>query len=315
MDKTKLFSYIIITYKNFDGIIDTLSSLFQQDYPSIELIISDDGSPNYDDEIVMIKDYIDRNKSGNIVNIVYNRLEENHGTVFNVNSAIKRCSGYYIKLQGAGDRLSVKDALSRCVNALENNDYDIVFSKLIGVAPDGRKVKHLASCEDDYDLLRSFTPHQLCNRLFARNCLPAPAWAATSSLFERNGLFPNTTRLIEDYPFWITLCLNNEKIGFIDDILVEYGLNGVSSTGHYSELFMEDMFKLYEKHIFPYDKRFGVFQPLYNRLKKMGLGAYMAKARWGKYGLVDKMCAYIKYGLFFLYIYIQEKKVEMKNIR
>ena len=55
--KNELFSFWILTYLKFDGVYATLDSLFQQDYPEIELIISDDGSPNYYDEIEKIKEY------------------------------------------------------------------------------------------------------------------------------------------------------------------------------------------------------------------------------------------------------------------
>ena len=57
---SQLLSFCILTYKNFDGIIDTLDSLFQQDHPCIELIISDDGFTNYEEHIQEIKQYIKR---------------------------------------------------------------------------------------------------------------------------------------------------------------------------------------------------------------------------------------------------------------
>ncbi len=313
ISENELFSFAIITYKNFNGVFDTLESLFEQDYPRIELIIADDGSPNYGDEIGAIREYIEDNKGENIVNTVYAHLEKNQGTVLNINNAIKVSNGYYFKALGAGDCLIEGVTLSRYVEALNNSDADIVFSKLIGVAPNGEFVKHLASCEENYDLLRSMTPDELCNRLYVRNCLPAPAWVAKRKLFDKNGLFPETARLIEDYPYWLLLCQRGEKIQFIDDILIKYRLNGVSSTGQYGEAFMEDMFAIYNKHIFPYDKRFGVIQPLYNLLKKLGLEAYLAKAQWNKYNVTDKTRAYLKYGLFFVYINLQNYKIKIKN--
>lgn len=44
-------SLIVLTYRFFSGIYNTLDSIFEQDYPSIELIISDDGSPDSDEEL------------------------------------------------------------------------------------------------------------------------------------------------------------------------------------------------------------------------------------------------------------------------
>ncbi|MBO6129247.1 MAG: glycosyltransferase [Pseudobutyrivibrio sp.] len=307
------FSFSILTYRNFDGIYETLDSLFMQDYRDIELIISDDGSEEYEKEIVSIKEYISKNKSSNVSNVVFTHLECNKGTVENLNNAIKISSGRYFKTLGCGDSFAEVDALSRYAEVLRKEDTKLVFSKLIGITKNGEKVKYLASCEDNYDLLREMTPKELENRLYIRNCLPAPAWAARKDLFEEFGLFPNTARLIEDYPYWIFLCQNGQLFTFIDDILVKYKLDGVSSTGKYSKTFMDDMFKIYEKHIFPYDKRYGLFQPIYNYLKRQGLRAYLALAEWDDYSVREKIFQKIKYLPFFIYIDIGERLITKRN--
>lgn len=311
--KNKLFSFWILTYLKFEGVYATLDSLFQQDYPEIELIISDDGSPNYDEEIKKIKKYVEENKGSNIVSTIYLHLEKNQGIVRNANNAIKHANGEFVKGLGDADILCRKDALSKYVQYLENNDCDIVFAKLEGVTEQGEKIKHLAACEDDYEMLTNMTPSELANKLYARNCLPAPAWGARKRLFDKNGLYLPITRLIEDYPYWLHLCRHNVKIGFMDQVLVHYKMSGISSAGNYGIGFMEDMFKIYDQCIFPYDNRFGVFQPMYNWLKRMGLNAYYAKAKWKGYSVKDKMAAYAKYGLFFMYIYLNDLKIKIKN--
>ncbi len=309
----ELLSFAILTYKNFDGIIDTLDSLFSQDYPRIELIISDDGSPNYYEEIENVKEYINCNKTSNIENVIYSHLEINQGTVKNLNNSIEKCNGKYYKLLGGGDVLASTDALSKYVSFLEGNDVRIVFSKLVGITPDGSYVKHLAACEDDYDKLRELSPDELCNKLYARNFLPGPAWCAKRELFDINGMFIEKIRLIEDYPYWINLCRNKEKIGFMDDVLINYKLDGVSSTGTYSKMFMEDMFAIYENYIFPYDKRYSFLQPLYNAIKKSGLNAYMNLAKWKEYTITQKIISIIKYGLLYMYMWVNNKIYKYKN--
>lgn len=313
MKDKKLLSFLILTYRHFDGIYETLDSLFEQDYPEIEIVISDDGSPNYKEEIVPIKEYIESHKSENIKNVIYNHLEPNQGTVQNINSAIKCSNGFYIKDLGADDTLATKDALTRFVGFLEESDVEICFAKVMGILDDGTKVPHLAACEEDYDLLKSLTPMQMRDRLFVRNFLPAPAWMAKRTLFEKYGFYPVKTRLIEDYPYWITLCNQNVRFGFLDEVLVIYKQNGISSAGSYSKAFMDDMFVIYNHYIFPYDKRFGVFQPFYNWLKKMGLNTYVAKAEWDEYHMWKKILAYVKYGPFFFYIWLGNQKYKKLN--
>ena len=309
----KLLTFFILTYINFEGIFDTLECVFNQDYPEIELIISDDGSPNYYEEIEKVKQYIDENKTRNILAVKYLHLEKNQGTVCNVNNVLRHANGEFIKGLGGADTLSCRSALSKYIDYLEKNDCQIVFAKLEGVTENGENIKYLASCEDDYSKLANMSPQELCDLLYSRNCLPAPAWCARKKLFDENGMYLSVTRLIEDYPYWIYLCRRNVKFGFMDEVLVKYRMNGISSAGNYSISFMEDMFIIYEQCIFPYDQRFGVMQPIYNKLKRMGLEAYYTKAQWKKYTWIQKVNSYIKYGVFYVYIFVNRKKIERKN--
>lgn len=303
-----LISFIILTYRNFDGIYDTLDSIFKQDYPMIEIIISDDASPNASEELPKIREYIDLHKGDNITNVIINAIKENGGTVKNMNQALKLANGEYIKDLGAEDELNTIDALTKYKEFLDESGCYVCCSKLRGVTPEGEEKLKLASCEDDYDTLRKYSPLELRDRLFVRNCLPAPAFFMKKELFEKYGYYDEDIRLIEDYPYWLHLCTEGVKIGFIDERLIDYKLSGVSSAGHYSKMFMKDMLIIYDKYIFPYDKRYGIMQGMYNRLKKMGLGAYIAIAERDEYSVGKKILSYIKYGVFFAYIKLSNLK-------
>lgn len=308
-----LISFLILSYRNIEGIIPTVRSVFEQDYPKIEIIISDDGSPNYEADIGKVRDFIEANRTENIRRVVYYHFEENQGTVKNANNACRLAQGEYIKDLGAEDTLAGPDVLSRYVRFLEESGKQICFARLQGVAPDGRIVKSLASCADDYTEYRKMTPLQVRDQLFVRNFLPAPAWFARKSLFEQYGYYDERIRLIEDYPYWIHLCTEGVSFGFMDDVMINYQLSGVSSTGSYGKAFMEDMYKIYENNIFPYDKRYGILQPVYNMLKKAGLNAYMDRAKWADYSFGQKALAWIRHGAFFAYIDYSNRRVDRKN--
>lgn len=300
-----LISFVILTYRNFDGIYDTLDSVFRQDYPKIEIIISDDCSPNAGQELPKIESYIAEHRTPNIQNVVVHTMEQNVGTVKNINYAYRLASGEYIKDLGAEDTLNAPDVLSRYKHFLDESGCLLCVAKVRGVDPEGKYHYNLASCEDNYDALRSYTPDGLRDRLFVRNCLPSPAFFFRKELFETYGYYPEDTRLIEDYPYWLYLCSRQVKFAFLDDRMIDYKLSGVSSAGHYSKAFMNDMLVIYNKYIFPVDRRFGVLQPLYNNLKRGGLGAYIALAEWDDYSFGQKLTACIKHGIFFVYIRLQ----------
>lgn len=308
-----LISFIILVYRHFEGITTTLQSVFEQDYPRIEIIISDDASANYNEEIGKIKAFVDEHRTENIVRVVYNHLEENQGTVRNANSALRLARGEYIKNLGAEDTLTHPGALSRYVDFIEESGCLLCFSRLQGVDDNGNIIRHLASSAEDYAPLRGMTPLQLRDRLFARNMLPSPADFFKRELLERYGYYPETTRLIEDYPFYLHLCTEGVRFAFMDDVLINYRLSGVSSTGFYGEAFMKDMYAIYREWIFPYDRRYGMLQPLYNALKKAGLNAYMDRAKWEKYSAGRKILAWIRHGFFFIYIDWGNYRIRKKN--
>lgn len=308
-----LISFVILTYKNYDGLYETLDSVFKQDYPYIEIIISDDGSPNADEELTKIEKYIKENKSDNVVNVIINPVNVNIGTVKNLNAALKLASGEYIKPIGADDTLSCSDALSKYKKNIDESSCLVCVSKLRAIDKNGNYDNDFALCNIDYDLLRKMTPNQLRNKLFGSNFIPASCVFFKKELFEQYGYYPEDTRLIEDYPFWLYLCEQNVKIDFLDDRLVDYRLTGVSCGNYYSKMYMTDMITIHEKYIFPNDRRYGIIQPLYNKLKKGFLNSYMAKAEWDNYGIVNKFVAYIKYGVFFMRFKINDYRVKNKN--
>lgn len=313
MGMNELISVIILSYKNTKEIYPTVDSILKQKYGEIEIVISDDGTPGFADEEEKIKSYIHKHSGKNIKNVIINGIKVNGGTVKNINSALKLSNGAYIKVLSAEDCFSTEDALDKYYQFLCHSDFQICFAKLRGVLPNGEYKYVLPSCESDYDLLKSYSVEQTRNRLYARDFLPTPAWFAKKSLFEQYGYFKEDTRLMEDYPYWFHLTNKGVAFGYLDEVLIDYKLSGVSSSGNYSEMFMNDMLVVYNKYIFPYDKRYGKFQRIYNFLKKAGLNFYMTKARWSKLSKGQKICAYLKYWIFYLYTWILEMKNNWEN--
>ena len=307
-----LVSVIVLSYKNVKGIYDTVDSILRQDYDNIEIVISDDGTPNFEEYQQELKDYIDKNKRANIADVIYNVLPENVGTVRNINSAIKLVHGKYIKLIASEDCLNNESVITKYVDFMEQNHYKIVFSKMRGVTSEEEYRYVLESCESNYDLLKSLNQQQTLHRLFRRDFLPAPASFMDVKLFEEYGLFPEDVRLIEDYPYWIHLTMSGVQFGYIDEVLIDYRLSG-SGTGRYSEAFMNDMMVIYKNYIFPYDNRFGILQDIYNALKQAGLNFYMTRAVWSRMSKSQRFIAGIKYFPFYLHVKLQSIMTEWKE--
>lgn len=304
---------IILSYRNVAGIYPTLRSVLGQTYGNIEIIFSDDGTPGFEAGRQKMERYVEANQKGNITNVVFNAIKINGGTVKNMNSAIRLSHGQYIKALAADDMLSRPDALALFVSHMEAHGSKVAFAKMRGITLDGEYRHRLPSCESDYDLLRGYTVRQTRERLFRRNFLPAPAWMIHVDVFREYGLFPECVRLIEDYPYWLHLTANGVAFDYLDEVLVEYRLSGISSAGAYGEAFMQDMFVIYERFIFPFDSRYGCLQPIYNALKRAGLNFYLSEAKRGEMAGFQKLCMRVRYLPFWVFVSMQRKADDILN--
>ena len=109
----KLFTIILTNYNNTKYIYTALDSIFCQDYNNIELIITDDGSNDFDKD--KIEKYILKNKSKNIkrINFIFN--SKNIGTVKTLNKALKKSQGNYIIFFASDDKLANSKVISNFV--------------------------------------------------------------------------------------------------------------------------------------------------------------------------------------------------------
>ena len=308
----KLLSVLLLSYNNLDAVYATLDSIFCQDYPALELVISDDASRDFAKQQPLVEAYIKDHRPENVREIIWVSHSENGGTIRNLNDAIRASHGEYLFSFSPEDVLAHEKSLCHLVQALEESGRDIVFGRMRGISPEGSFVDHLQSCESDYTLLKSYTVEQTRNRLFSRNFLPGPAKLMTRKLFEENGLYPESIRLIEDYPYWLILTKNGVPFAYLDEVILLYRLNS-SGGGHYSEAFMTDMFRIYDQFIFPFDHRFGPLQGLYNLLKRRGLEFYLARAQWSNLSDLKKRWLQLRYLPFFLYTALLNRRTARKN--
>ena len=308
----KLLSVLLLSYNNLSSAFVTLDSVFRQDYPALELVLSDDASRDFEEWQPRIDAYIREHRPENLTDVLWVSHPENVGTVRNMNDAIRASHGEYIFSISPDDVLFHEKALSHLIQALETSGREIVFGKMRGITPEGKTVDYLLSCESDYTLLKSYSVEQTRNRLFSRNFLPAPAKLMTRKLFEMNGLYPESIRLIEDYPYWLTLTKNGVPFAYLDEVILLYRLNS-SGGGVYGEAFMDDMFKIYDQFIFPYDRRFGPLQGIYNLLKRHGLQFYQARARWSKLSPGKRIWYRIRYAPFYALTALQNGQNRRKN--
>ena len=248
MNQNVLVSIIVLTYKDFSGLEKTMNAILEQNYPHIEIIVGDDGSPNYSEKF--FDAFIDRAKRQNI-SLIIRHNEHNLGTVKNINEALKLAHGHIIGFLGCGDYYASRDVIKNIVNCFEKNDAEVVTTKMKGISVSNPNritiLPHKKFCK----LLKEGNNKRLLSKMFNDNCFFAPATFYKRTVYEKYGIYDERMRLIEDYPFLFNLVLKGAKIKFLDICTVIYLFDGVSS-GKASPMILDDLEKIRRLVLFPY---------------------------------------------------------------
>jgi glycosyltransferase involved in cell wall biosynthesis len=111
-----LVSLVVISYRQEAFIEDALAGALSQDYPSLEIVFSDDASPDgtWDKAAAYLE------KHGGGTRIVTRRAATNTGICGNIDEAVRLASGKYV-VMAAGDDISLPHRVSETVRVFESD--------------------------------------------------------------------------------------------------------------------------------------------------------------------------------------------------
>lgn len=230
---------IVMVYKNLNQVIQTLDSIKKQTYSNYEVIVSDDGSPNYTQEEFdkITEQYKNEFTYFKLINNGINR-----GTVKHFNSLIKQAKGTIICPLSSGDQFYNENSLQEIMNVFDQEDKLIYTSK--------RMIKKENSIEY-YPSLYQVSLLDQSNHFFEYimkygNFVSGASTYYKKDIFDKYGFFDEKYRLLEDYPFYAKLALNNEKIGYLDYPTIQYELGGISTASNRNPLLDQDYVTLFK---------------------------------------------------------------------
>ena len=133
-DSLPLCSFYLLSYNQSNFIEEALHGAFSQDYPNLEIIISDDNST--DDTWEKIQNFVKSHSTGH--KIIMNRNQKNMGICGHINHVISLAHGEYI-IASAGDDISLPQRTSNCVKEfLANPSATLVHSNFQTVDESGK---------------------------------------------------------------------------------------------------------------------------------------------------------------------------------
>ncbi|SHJ39270.1 Glycosyl transferase family 2 [Clostridium cavendishii DSM 21758] len=127
-------SVIIPTYNGKEYIAETIESILSQDYPNMEIIITDNCSTDGTENVV--KNYLKDKR------IKYIRNDKNMGMHYNYNNAFYNyANGKYVKIIDHDDYLIDNSFISKAVSMFdENENLSLVFAKCKNLYMDSGKL-------------------------------------------------------------------------------------------------------------------------------------------------------------------------------
>lgn len=234
MSNKKLLTVIVLSYNSGALIYDTLASILDQTYDSIEIIIADDSSKSFDQTKLL--EFIELKRRDNIKNVIIYSNEYNLGTVKNINKAIKNSNGAYINIIAGDDVYYDHKVFEKQINHFnENNNCLIVTGKSLSVSYNLEPVADISNelTNKYYGDILSRISNDTVSYLWKRNIniLSTQSCCFSKDYFTEYGLYDENYMLLEDLPMMIRIVKSGIKVGFLESYVVKHRQGaGVSSS-------------------------------------------------------------------------------------
>lgn len=249
-----LVSVTVIVYNSSKTVLETLESIYNQTYPNLELIVSDDCST--DNTVQVCRDWIEAHKE-RFVRTELLTVEKNTGISANMNRAEAACRGEWVK-GIAGDDLLLPNCVSDYMDYVKDNpDTVCAFGRLRFFGSTAEDHSYYEQQVFDYSFFSLSPQEQLHKLVFEGNCVPTATFFFNIKKIREMGVngFDERVPLLEDWPKWINLLRKGVRFDFIDYEVVAYrvgfGLSTSSrmSVGYYKSLVLFDFYYRYPEWV------------------------------------------------------------------
>jgi cellulose synthase/poly-beta-1,6-N-acetylglucosamine synthase-like glycosyltransferase len=217
-DKAPHVSLVVFTYNQEGFVQEAVAGAFAQDYPNLQIILSDDCSS--DGTFALLQELAAAYRGPH--RVLVNQTPQNRGSLAHLYQAASRCDGELV-ICAAGDDISLPDRVTCTVGEWRATGADALFSKYDLIDGVGQVI------ERGYRFDNSWLPH--ASYLPGRNVVPihGASSAYTRTLFATVPL-PDQPILFEDTYMTLFIALAGGSVHFIDKALVRYRRHDSSTT-------------------------------------------------------------------------------------
>ena len=196
-------SIITIVLNNKQNIEKTILSVLNQKDVDLEYIVIDGGSTDGTLDII--------EKYKNNIDVLIS--EKDNGIVDAFNKGLKVANGDVVGIINSGDWLE-PDILTTVMQTFEKTQADIVYGDVLYWQGDDPEYRYKAN-------------HALLKEFMSIN---HPAVFVKKKIYEQYGLFDETFKVAMDYELMLRFFVNGVKFVYIDKVLSNMALGGVSDV-------------------------------------------------------------------------------------
>ena len=309
-DNRPLVSVILLCYRNAGRIKPSINSVLQQDYPALEIVIADDGSPDFDGED--LRQYIERERTPNLRNYIILHAEKNLGTVGNLRAALQAYTGDFYLNMGADDRLTDNTVISDYIDTFDiyGPETLLVSGQMAMANEECTRVLNYALSNEDIAVLASRDPKRLFSRLSHR-CLPATVATCFRREFEAavKGRDPDYC-YSEDHHTFQRMARKGITPVYMNRVTAYHPAGGVANGGNIynpqiQDRFRADKLRMWKQEIYPYwHNILPADRTLHRKRLKLDKDNYILNSRFrsrqGKFQKIPAMLAHPLLGILHI---------------
>ncbi|MFZ4619225.1 MAG: glycosyltransferase [Bacteroidota bacterium] len=214
-----IVSIIIPAYNRASLIGETLDSVQEQDFSSIELIVIDDGST--DTTAGFVRNWIELHKS-RFTGAYLRSFEKNMGKSEAVNAGFAMAQGDYVMVLDSDDVLLPKAISTEIQFFVDHPDVDALFAGAFMMDDRTRTTKlvHTTQHSPSFIDVRISYGDMLLNG----NCIVASTVMMKRAVVKAVGGFRKELRYTHDLDYWVRIC-KEHTFGYVDQPVLYYRMN------------------------------------------------------------------------------------------
>lgn len=246
---------LLATYNQKEYIYQAIDSVLMQNYPKIQLIVSDDGSSYFSSREV--EEYICKKNRGNLCDVIVNKNTVNLGTVKNLNEARQYIKGKYVVLLSGDDLFYDEQVLEKYVQGFENEpETEVLVSQVVHYDEAMEAPLFFCLNQEQIALLKSGDNRLIYAKVCTGCFIPAIGTAYRKELMDKIGAFDERYFLVEDWPYYLKMLREGARINYIDFISAKHRDGGVSHVKRNrkeerSDRYHKDLICIIKNEIYP----------------------------------------------------------------